>query len=387
MNKMHETGPASFELGPIRPPSEAQSILLRLTRNCPWNKCAFCPVYKGQKYSPRPVEEVKQDIDSMAAIRDLLAEKAREMGLDDKDPHSAMHAVKRIDAAPVDQAFVRQVAYWMYFGMKSMFLQDADSLALKTDRIVAVLEHARYRFPSIERITTYARAKTVSGKTPEELGAIRSAGLNRIHIGMESGSDTVLDLVCKGVTAKEQIEAGKKAVAAGFELSEYYMPGLGGTEYWRENAVESAKVVNAVNPTFIRIRSVIPVPGTPLYDMYIEKKWTSPSEEDKVRELRLFIESLDGVTGVLMSDHIMNLLEDVEGLLPRDRDVMLAKIDSFLAMSRDDMESFILGRRMGKFRGTSDFRKDGELERMKAELKKTHSSLDEAILEILWNYI
>mgnify|MGYP002410816675 CR=1 FL=1 len=378
----------SFELGPIRPPSESQSILLRLTRNCPWNKCAFCPVYKGEKFSPRTVEEVISDIDAIAALRDIIQEKIRALGLDDKDPRSAIHGVKHlVREIDADEGYIRQVAFWMYYGMKSLFLQDADSLAMKTERVVAILRHAREKFPGLKRITSYSRARTVSRKSLEEMVALREAGLNRIHIGMESGSDRVLELVCKGVTQEEQIDAGKKAIAAGFELSEYYMPGVGGMEFLEENAAESAKVINAVNPTFIRIRSVIPSPGTPLFTLYREKKWTYPGDEDKVRELRLFIEQLHGITSAVKSDHIMNPLEDIEGNLPGDKEAMLSRIDAFFAMDPGDRESFIIGRRMGRFRGIDDYRRSEEIERIKRQIKGTYQSFDEGILEILWNYI
>jgi len=388
MNDNQSESVIAFELGPIRPPSESQSILLRLTRNCPWNKCAFCPVYKGQKFSTRSVDEVKSDIDSMVRLRDMILEKINEHGLDGKSDHSAIHAVKDlVSEIDADDGYIRQMAYWMYFGMKSLFLQDADSLTLKTDRVVEILRYVREKFPSIERVTSYSRAKTISKKTIDEMKALREAGLNRIHIGMESGSDRVLDLVCKGVTQLEQIDAGKKAMEAGFELSEYFMPGVGGAELMRENALESAKVLSAINPTFIRIRSVIPAPGTPLFEMYREGTWTYPSEEDKVKELRLFIENLHDITSSVKSDHIMNLLEDVEGVFPDDKKVMLQRIDRFLAMDLDDRESFIVGRRMGRFHGASDYEKNEEVDRIKREIKRTYQSLDQGVLEMLWNYI
>ncbi len=377
----------SFELGPIRPPSEAKSILLRLTRNCPWNRCAFCPVYKKEKFSHRPVEEVKQDIDSMARIADAIRAAAAENGV-----HSIESDVFRIikKMNPGDEfreQDIRQVAFWMYYGMKSLFLQDADSLVLKTERVVEILNYMLKTFPTIERVTTYARAKTVSKKTSEEMKDLAGAGLNRVHIGMESGSDYVLSMVNKGVTQAEQVEAGQKVMAAGCELSEYYMPGLGGMDLLKENAVESARVLNAVNPTFIRIRSVIPVPGTPLFEMMSRGEWTPPGELDKVEELRMFITELNGITSTVKSDHIMNLLGDVEGKLPEDRELMLDRIDRFLVMDHEDRESFIVGRRLNRFHSLDEFRRDPEVERVRAEIRNRFTSLDEGILQILWNFI
>jgi radical SAM superfamily enzyme YgiQ (UPF0313 family) len=378
----------TFELGPIRPPSEAESILLRLTRNCPWNKCAFCPVYKGQKFSARSVEEIKSDIDAMVHIRDLISEKTKELGYNENEGRSYINAIKHILPDPdISENQIRQVAFWMYHGMKSLFLQDADSLVMKSERVVEVLTYMREKFPSINRITSYTRAKTVSKKSLDELKAIRHAGLDRIHIGMESGSDSILQMICKGVTQDEQISAGQKAIEAGFELSEYFMPGVGGSKLSRENAIESAKVVNAVNPTFIRIRSVIPVPGTPLFDMYQNNEWSYPGEIRKVEELRLFIENIEGITSYIQSDHIMNLLEDVEGRLPDDKDLMLQRIDAFLAMNENDKESYIVGRRLGRYRSAGDLVYNPDIESIKNELKVRYTSLDKGVLEILWNYI
>jgi radical SAM superfamily enzyme YgiQ (UPF0313 family) len=196
----------------------------------------------------------------------------------------------------------------------------------------------------------------------------------------------VLALVNKGVTAEEQVRAGRNLIAAGFELSEYFMPGLGGRALSRENAVESARVLSAINPTFIRIRSTVPVPGTPLYDM-MPDRWVPLTEEEKVRELRLFIEGLSGITSTVQSDHIMNLLEEVSGVLPRDRDRMLAAIDRFLAMDPDDRESFIVGRRIGRYRVLDDYVPVPDVESIKRELKERFGSVERGVLEILANFI
>ncbi len=377
-----------FELGPIRPPSEAQSILLRLTRNCHWNKCVFCPVYKNERFSMRKVDEIKQDIDVMSGIAETIFSELNRRYPDRRDNTPVVHVIKDVDFGEgIDQGCARQVAFWLYHGMKSLFLQDADALVLRTGDLLEILNYVREKFPTIERITTYSRAQTISRKTPEELQALKQAGLNRIHIGMETGSDAVLALVNKGVTQEEQIRAGRNVVDAGFELSEYFMPGLGGKEFSAENATESAKVLNEINPTFIRIRSTVPVPGTPLYDMMAVGRWMPLTEEEKVREIRLFVEKLEGITGSVQSDHIMNLLEDVEGALPGDKNQMLGIIDRFLAMSLDDRESFVVGRRIGRYRYLSDYVRLLEVENIKREIINQYGSVDKGILEILTNFI
>lgn len=356
----------AFETGPIRPPSEAKSVLLRVTRNCHWNKCAFCTVYKHEQFSIRTVDEIKRDIDAMAAIADALRR-----GVD-------MNA---------DSGCVRQMAFWMRCGMESLFLQDADALVLRTEQLVEILNYVRAAFPSITRITSYARAKTVSRKSLDELKALQIAGLNRLHVGMESGADAVLSLMQKGVTQEEQIRAGRHVMAAGIELSEYFMPGLGGRELSEEHAVESAKVLVAINPTFIRIRSTVPVPGTPLYQMMTEGRWMPLTEEEKVREIKACLERLNGITSTVQSDHVMNLLEDVAGKLPEEKRRMLEPIDLFLSMSPSDREAFVVGRRIGRYRYVSDYVRADDVEAIRRNLIREFGSVDRAILEILPNFV
>lgn len=366
----------NFELGPIRPPSEAYSILLRVTRNCPWNRCAFCPVYKKRKFSLRSVAEVKQDIDAIAFIAGKLTGEIKENEKDGPDSF----------ASETDPGAIQQVLFWLQCGMKSLFLQDADSLVIKTGHLVEILNYIREKFPSIDRITSYSRAKTVSKKSPEELQALRKAGLNRVHIGMESGSAEVLTMIKKGVTPEEQVSAGQKAAAAGFELSEYFMPGIGGRELSKEHALESAKVLNQINPTFIRLRTTRVLKRTPLEQMMLDEEWTPLSEVSIIAEIKFFIENLSGISSTIASDHIMNLIEDVQGKFPRDKDKIIAVLDKFLEMRAGDQESFIVGRRLGHYRCLADFYPDARVESIKKQLKNRYSTIEEAVRQIAQNY-
>lgn len=374
----------SFETGRIRPPSEAQSILLRITRSCHWNRCAFCPVYKHEPYSIRKVDEIKRDIDAMAAVADRVRRRL--------DPCCGSEAlVEAVEGFGRDEAVdpecAQLMAFWMFHGLRSVFLQDADALVLRTGPLVEILNHLRAAFPTVTRITSYSRAKTVSRKSPDELKALRAAGLSRIHVGMESGSDKVLALMQKGVTHEEHIRAGRQVVAAGIELSEYFMPGLGGRELSAEHAVESAAVLAAVNPTFLRIRTTVPVPGTPLHQMMTEGLWTPLTEEEKVRELRACLERLDGITSTVQSDHMMNLLEDVAGKLPGDKQRMLETIDEFLAMDPADREAFIVGRRIGRYRFVSDYAPSAEVEIVRRKLIERFGSTEQGIMAIVANFV
>ena len=203
-----------FEQGPIRPPSEARSLLVRVTRNCPWNRCTFCPVYKETSFSVRPVAHVKQDIDSVSRYVEMIRESADESGrLRRPEIRKAARNGEGLDT----QAFSAALN-WINGGMKSVFIQDANSLVIKPSDLVEILKHIRDRFPWVERVTSYARSHTIARIKDKDLAALRMAGLNRIHIGMESGSDVVLGMCRKGVTKETHIKAGLKLHTGPFDL-------------------------------------------------------------------------------------------------------------------------------------------------------------------------
>jgi radical SAM superfamily enzyme YgiQ (UPF0313 family) len=228
-------------------------------------------------------------------------------------------------------------------------------------------------------------------KPVEDLKRLKEAGLNRIHVGLESGSDEVLSYVNKGVTAKQQIEGGRRVVAAGIELSEYVMPGLGGKRLSREHALETARVLNAIDPHFIRIRSLAIPAETRLREKWERGEFERLSDEEIVRELRLFFEHLDGINSYVASDHILNLLEDLEGKLPEAKPALLSVIDRFLSLPREERLLFQLGRRLGLFRSLSD-REDSELRSRALQLKEQVASrfggdLEQAIRTLAERYI
>jgi hypothetical protein len=342
----------TFELGPIRPPSEAKSLLIRLTRNCPWNKCAFCHTYRGTKFELRPVEEIKDDIRAIRAMVDRITETSWKYGHGGRITRSVANYFFESDEDQSDG--IRSVVAWLYFGGESVFLQDANSIIMKTDDLAAVLDFIREQFPQVKRITSYCRSKTAARKSVEELKRLKEAGLSRIHIGLESGCDPVLDFIKKGSTAADHIQGGRNVVAAGISLSEYVIPGLGGDRWSRSHAVETAKVLNAINPDFIRLRTLQVVPGTELYTMRQEGAFRPLPDEEILKEIRLFIETLEGITSTIVSDHILNLLEELEGKLPEDKPKLLAVIDRFFALPDRDRLIYRLGRRKGIYRRLDD---------------------------------
>lgn len=201
---------------------------------------------------------------------------------------------------------------WLISGGKTAFLQDANSLIMKTDQLVDAVRYLRKSFPSITRVTSYARSRTLEQKKLEELEKILKAGLDRLHVGLETGDDELLQKIKKGVTSEGHIKGGQKALQAGFELSEYWMPGLGGKEMWKKHAKNTARVLNAINPHYIRSRPLFPLPGTPLREDYERGKFQMLSPTELLTELKLMIEELY-VTSRVCFDHAGNYWQNRQG--------------------------------------------------------------------------
>ena len=279
-----------YDFPPFRPPSEANSLLLRVTRGCPWNRCAFCSMYKTVKFEIRDLEEIRGDIDM---ARELYGERVR-----------------------------------------TVFIADSDSLVTKTETFLEVLKSLYASFPHVDRVTSYARAKTLAKKPFEDLERICKAGLTRLHVGLETGDRELLQEIKKGATPEEMIEAGKKAKRAGFEYSLYVLLGIGGEEKWEQHARGTAEVLNQIDPHFIRVRTLIPQPDSPLYDAMEADRFQPPGPETILKETKLLLEKLE-VTSEFLSDHISNLLP-LHGKLPQDKERMVGMAEEVLRRLGED---------------------------------------------------
>jgi radical SAM superfamily enzyme YgiQ (UPF0313 family) len=375
-----------FEQGPIRPPSEADSLLIRVSRNCPWNHCTFCPVYKGVRFSLRPADHVKQDIDRVHKYVELLRTHA------DASGPLTREAVQRASASvPPDEIEAFHAALrWYSGGLRSVFIQDANSLVIKPAALTEILKHLKKRFPWIGRVTSYARSHTIARISDADLQAMRKAGLNRIHIGMESGSDEVLKRVRKGATKEMHIKAGLKVKAAGMELSEYVMPGLGGTELSETHALETADAVNRINPEFIRLRTLAIPDRVPLYEEYREGRFQKPGDLMMAREILLFIENLEGISSTLKSDHILNLFQEIEGAFPEDKQKMTDPLRSFLEMDPERQCLYQVGRRLGYFSRLADLESPHRFKKVQAVCREnniTPDNVDAVIEELMKRFI
>jgi len=352
----------SFEIGSIRPPSEggSLSLLIRATRNCPWNRCTFCygSPYNRERFELRPVEEIKADIDTVQVISNEIKALSWKLGcagnvlpLGNFIQNALLASTQMRDLAGEKLKNFHSVVTvfnWLCSGSKTAFLQDADSLIMPAQQLLEVIKYLKETFPSIERVTSYARSKTVAKKKPEELDHLHEAGLSRLHIGLETGDDELLEYVSKGVTPEQHIQAGKKALAAGIELSEYVMPGLGGKRWWVQHARNTARVLSEINPNFIRSRPFVPRPNTPIFEDYESGEFELTSPHERLEEIRLMVENLQ-VTSKVCFDHNLNpsywsgnqlaplLKQNYEGYkFPEEKEVVLKLIDGGLQMDENN---------------------------------------------------
>jgi hypothetical protein len=344
-------------MGPIRPPSEGSdhSLLLRTTRNCSWNRCEFCGTYRGQKFSLRTVAEIKKDIDVARAVSEELQTVAANGGRG-----LSPEAVAALWASnpgvygegsghlTLKWQNLHNVANWLSTGARTVFLQDADALIMRTADLLEVLSYLRAVFPTVSRVTAYARSQSCYRKSQEELAELRKAGLLRLHVGLESGCDAVLKRMKKGVSARKQVEGGQKVVAAGISLCEYLMPGLGGRELSERHALDSAAALNAINPAFIRLRTLALRRHSPLLAQSREGLFAELSEDEVVAELSLLVANLQG-NSYLVSDQMSNLLYGVEGQLPQDKEKILQVIEDYLQRPEPERLAFRMRQRQRSY--------------------------------------
>jgi coproporphyrinogen III oxidase-like Fe-S oxidoreductase len=298
-------------MGPIRPVDEADSLLIRTTRGCPWNRCSFCTLYKEMKFSLRSVADIKQDI---------LAAKY----------------------------------YFNGHPFETCFLQDGDSFVMGTKDLIAVLESLKKAFPSLTQISSYGRAQTMAKKNPADMRAIRAAGLNKLYCGMESGSARVLKNVKKGITPDSIIRSAHMAKEAGMDMTQFIILGLGGRELTREHAIETARVLNEISPDDIRLLTIGVKSDSDLGLQMAAGRFTLPSETEIIEEQRLLLENLEGIKSHYANHHSVDLLLEVRGQLPRDKARLLAVLDRFLGLDPKDQLNFTLGRRLGYYQRLSD---------------------------------
>ena len=305
-----------FETGIYRPPSEggSASLLVRLTRNCPWNHCTFCAMYKKEKFELRSPEEIIQDINVMHDISLQLKEISIKQGQGGILSNETFGEFLKKSPDLYFHPGISMLFNWLAVGGKTVFLQDADSLIMKSDHMIQVLKHLKTCFPTIERITSYGRSRTIVRKPISDLEKICQAGLDRLHIGLETGDAALLKKIKKGATPEDHIKGGRKAIEAGFQVSEYWMPGLGGKTMSKNHAKNTASVLNQINPHYIRSRPFTPRPGTIFFEKASKNELERMTSKEQLLEIKQTLEGLD-VSSRVCFDHAGNFWTGPNGRL------------------------------------------------------------------------
>ncbi|NPV92288.1 MAG: radical SAM protein [Firmicutes bacterium] len=281
-----------YEGAVFRPPSEAYSLILQATLGCSQNTCTFCGMYKDKKYRERDLNEIKEDIRS-----------------------ARMH----------------------YGDVTRVFLADGDALALDTEKLLEILQELYTVFPHIDHLGIYASPKSILNKSPEELKTLKEHGLTIAYYGVETGDPELLKEVRKGFTRDEMVEAGKKVVASGIDLSVTLILGLAGSdrEKSERHALHSAEVCSEINPQFLSALTLMLVPGTVMYRKAQRGEFVLPNPFEVLRELRTLVEGLYMKDPcVFRTNHASNYLP-IKGTLPQDKAAILQALDMVL-QKKDD---------------------------------------------------
>jgi len=356
---MSEKRPEDYtmELGPMGPIGEGAALMLRVNRNCPWNQCLFCPVYKREKFSARSVGEIKGDIDRARRIGDLLESTSWDMGLNGRVRHEVIEAVIRnhpeiygdYPSGVTGEQFsairsLSNVANWFMYGTQRVFLQDANALFAKPEDLIEVLGYLKNSFPTVDTVTAYARAKTCAQRSSEELRELHDAGLSWCFVGIESGCDEVLDYMKKGAKQKEHISGGQKLMASGIKMAAFVMPGLGGgnQELSQRHTRDTVSVLNEIKPTEVRVRSLAVLESAPLYARWESGEFQAPTDDWMVEELKALIDgiSFDCTFETLQMTNLFTL----KGQLPERRPSFLESINCYQAMGLFERARFIFNR-------------------------------------------
>lgn len=269
-----------------RPPSEAYSLLIQVTIGCSHNKCTFCSMFKDKMFRVREVSEVMEDLET---------------------------------------------ARKTYRKVERVFLCDGDALCLSTDKLLVILDRIRELFPECKRVSVYGSAKDVLRKTPQELATLREHGMGMIYLGAESGSQKVLDMICKGVSREEMIEAVRKIENAGIPTSVTFISGLAGKENWEEHAIETGKMITEMNASYVSLLTLMLDSRAPIVGQINRGELTLLSAEEVVAEAYLLLKHANPTkTCVFRSNHASNYVS-LRGNLPVDKPRLMEQLERAMA--------------------------------------------------------
>jgi radical SAM superfamily enzyme YgiQ (UPF0313 family) len=273
----------------IRPPSEADALILQATYGCSRNRCAFCVTYRERPFKVRPLKAIEKEVESLAPI---------------------------------------------YQGVRKVFLGDGDPMVLPAHRLLPILGLITRKLPSVRRIAAYAAPGNFSSKSLEDLTRLREAGLTQVYMGFESGDDEVLRRIDKGATKNEILAASDKLQAAGIKLSAIIILGLGGPALSMRHAENSARLVNRSTPRFLSALTLMLAPRAPTYEaVFDHPEWRELTPREILVECRRFIECIDANGIIFRANHVSNYLA-LSGTLQKSKERLLREIDCALEQSQ-----------------------------------------------------
>ncbi len=281
---MQNTSLPAYDGTVIRPPSEADSLILQYTIGCSYNRCIFCPAYKNKRFRIRSRAEMEQEIRSVARV----------------------------------------------FGdIGRIFLADGDALAVPVPDLLALLTLLKSSFPLLRRVGMYASARTILSRSTDDLVRLRKAGLGILYLGVESGDDTLLAWMEKGVSAADIAEAGRRVQTAGIKLSVTVLLGIGGTDGSAEHARRTGRLLTTIDPDFVGALTIMVVPGTPLYELQAAGRFLLPGPFAMLRELAEMLSHTTMTRGLFFANHASNYLP-IRVRMPRGRDQAVALIHEYV---------------------------------------------------------
>lgn len=283
-----------YEGALYRPPSEAYSLIVQVTIGCTHNKCTFCSMYKDKQFRVRSLDKIIEDF---------------------------------------------KMARGSYRYVKRIFLADGDALAIRTGDLEKILFHIRESFPECERVGIYGSPKAILSKSVDELKYLHSLGLKIVYLGVESGSEKILKNINKGVTREEMIEAGRRVVESGIELSITIISGLGGNEDSMEHARESAKIINEIRPHYVGVLTLLVENGTPIYEDVQSGKFELLTPREVLMETKEMIKNINVENCIFRSNHASNYIS-LKGTLSKDKDLILSQIEEGLQIVNLEEKEF-----------------------------------------------
>ncbi len=283
-----------YEGALYRPPSEAYSLIVQVTIGCTHNKCTFCSMYKDKQFRVRSLDKIIEDF---------------------------------------------KMARGSYRYVKRIFLADGDALAIRTGDLEKILLQTRESFPECERVGIYGSPKAILSKSVDELKYLHSLGLKIVYLGVESGSEKILKNINKGVTREEMIEAGRRVVESGIELSITIISGLGGNEDSMEHARESAKIINEIRPHYVGVLTLLVENGTPIYEDVQSGKFELLTPREVLMETKEMIKNINVENCIFRSNHASNYIS-LKGTLSKDKDLILSQIEEGLQIVNLEEKEF-----------------------------------------------